>query len=164
MSLGQDTVTAEAQTLMDEARQRDPLASRLLQASGAMAVLGGLLMFLGGVTSHSVALWILPMLQQEVIGKLSGPLEIGSTLAVDVIVALVSLGGITVVGGGLSLLLGRRSIGRTLIALGGAAGFLGLSLALGYTVLVSGLGGVGAHAGYWAGVVLAIVARRLAKG
>ncbi len=121
-------------------------------------------MFLGGVTSHSVVQWILPMLQQEVVAKLSGPIQTGTTITVDVIASLVSLGGITVVLGGLSLLLGRRSIGRMLIALGGGAGFLGLSLALGYTVLTSGPGSVSAHAGYWAGVVLAVMARRLAKG
>jgi len=129
-----------------------------------MAVLGGLMMFLGGVTSHSIALWILPMLEQDVLTKLPSPVSTGATLAVDLIAVLVSLGGVTVVLGGLSLFLGRRSIGRTLVALGGGAGFLGLSLALGYTVFVSGLASVGAHAGYWAGVVLAVVARRLAKG
>ncbi len=150
---------------MDAGRQLDPLASRLLlYASGTLAVVGGLLMFLGGVASHSLALWILPMLEQDVLAKLPAPVETGATLAVDIIAVLVSLGGITVVSGGLSLLLGRRSIGRTLIALGGGAGLLGLSLALGYTVLVSGIASVSAHVGYWAGVVLAVIARRVAKG
>jgi hypothetical protein len=78
-----------------------------------------------------------------------------------VIDALVSLGGITGVAGGLSLFLGRRTVGRTLIALGGGAGFLGLSLALGYTVFVSGLASLASHVGYWVGVVLAVLARRL---
>ncbi|HUH99664.1 MAG TPA: hypothetical protein VLY65_01350 [Nitrososphaerales archaeon] len=140
------------------------MASRLLlYASGTIAVLGGLLMFLGGVTSHSLVLWILPMLQQEVLTRLPAPIETAARVAVDIIALLVSLGGITVVLGGLALLLGRRSTGRTLIALGGAAGVLGLSLALGYTVLVSGLGSVGPHAGYWVGVAVAVVARRLAR-
>ncbi len=140
------------------------MASRLLFASGIIAIVGGLLIFLGGITSHSLALWILPMLEQDVLTKLPSPIDTGATIFVDIIAALVSLGGITVVFGGLSLLAGRRSVGRTLIALGGGAGLLGLSLALGYTVVVSGLSSVTAHAGYWTGVVLAVVARRLAKG
>jgi hypothetical protein len=139
------------------------LASRyLLYVSGAAAILGGLLMFLGGVTAHSFALWILPMLNEEILTQLPAPLQTEAVLAVGVIAALVSLGGLTVVFGGISLLLRRRSIGRVLIALGGGAGLIGLSLALGYTVLVNGLGSVTTHAGYWTGVVLAVVARRLA--
>lgn len=138
-----------------------PRRSRLY-VSGAIAVLGGLLMFLGGVTSHSIALWILPMLNQEVLARLPQPVETGAVLVVDIIAALVSLGGLTVIFGGVSLMLGRRSIGRALVALGGGAGLIGLSLALGYTVLVSGLGSVTSHVGYWVGVVLAVVARRVA--
>lgn len=139
------------------------MASRpRLRVSGTIAILGGLLMFLGGVTTHSLALWILPMLNEEILARLPAPAQTGATLAIESIAALVSLGGLTVVFGGISLLLGRRSIGRVLIALGGGAGLVGLLLALGYSVLVSGLASVGAHAGYWAGVVLAVVARRLA--
>ena len=139
-------------------------ARNRLYASGTMAVAGGLLMFLGGVASHSILLWILPLLQQQVVADLPGPTQTGTTLFVDVIATLVSLGGITVVFGGLLLFGGRRSTGRTLIALGGGAGFLGLALALGYTALESGLSSVAAHAGYWLGVVLAVLARRFAKG
>ena len=133
-----------------------------LYVSGAIAILGGLLMFLGGVTSHSIALWILPMLNQEVLARLPQPAQTGAVLLVDIIAALVSLGGLTVIFGGVSLLLGRKSIGRALVALGGGAGLIGLSLALGYTVLVSGFGSVTSHVGYWLGVVLAVVARRVA--
>ena len=144
--------------------QRGGLASRtVLRASGAVAVLGGLLMFLGGVTSHSVVLWILPTLRQEVLTRLPTAVQGEATLAVEAIAGLVSLGGITVVAGGLSLLLGRKTTGRTLVALGGGAGFLGLSIALGYTAVVSGLGSVASHTGYWVGVVLAVAARRLAS-
>ncbi len=140
------------------------LAGRfLLYASGTIAILGGLLMFLGGVTTHSFALWILPMLSEEILTQLPAPIQPEAILAVDVIAALVSLGGLTVVLGGVSILLGRRSIGRTLIALGGGAGLLGLLLALGYAVLVNGLASVSSHVGYWTGVVLAVIARRMAR-
>ena len=139
------------------------MASRfLLYVSGGIAIVGGLLMFLGGVTTKSIALWILPMLNEEILARLPAPIQTEAVLAVDVIAALVSLGGLTVVLGGISLVLRRKSIGRVLIALGGGAGLIGLSLALGYTVLVSGLGNVAGHLGYWTGVVLAVVARRLA--
>lgn len=119
-------------------------------------------MFSGGVTSHSVALWILPMLHQEVLSKLPQPAAMGATLAVDCIALLVALGGLTVISGGFTLLARRKTLGRTLIALGGGAGLIGLGLALGYTVMESGIGSVGTHAGYWVGVVLAVVARRAA--
>jgi len=149
---------------MLESGKARPLADRLLlYASGTIAIVGGLLMFLGGVTTHSFALWILPMLNQEILARLPAPTQTWATLAIDFIAVLVSLGGVTVVFGGISLLLGRRSIGRVLIALGGGAGIVGLLLALGYTVLVSGLASVSGHAGYWTGVVLAVVARRLAS-
>lgn len=134
----------------------------LLLASGAVAIVGGFLMFSGGVTPHSIALWILPMLHQQVLSKLPQPAVMGATLAVDFIALLVALGGITVIFGGLFLLAGRKTTGRTFIALGGGAGLLGLSLALGYTVIVSGVGSVGSHVGYWVGVVLAVIARRVA--
>jgi hypothetical protein len=148
--------------VLDSGKARSLANRLLLYASGTMAIIGGLLMFLGGVTAHSLALWILPMLNEEVLTRLPTSTQTGAILAIDFIAALVSLGGVAVVFGGASLLLGRRSIGRVLIALGGGAGIIGLLLALGYSVLVSGLTSVSGHAGYWAGVVLAVVARRLA--
>jgi hypothetical protein len=149
--------------MLDSGKARS-LASRrhLLYASGTTAIIGGLLMFLGGVTNHSLVLWILPMLNEEILTRLPAPTQPEATLAIDFIAALVSLGGVTVVFGGISLLLRRRSIGRMLIALGGGAGIIGLVLALGYAVFVSGLASVSAHVGYWTGVVLAVLARRLA--
>ncbi len=130
--------------------------------SGTIAIVGGLLMFLGGVVSHSITLWILPMLREEILARLPTTVQTEAILGIDIIAALVSLGGLTVVVGGTSILLGRRTIGRVLIALGGGAGFIGLLLALGYTVMVNGLGSISTHVGYWAGVVLAVIARRLA--
>jgi hypothetical protein len=119
-------------------------------------------MFLGGVASHSIALWILPMLQDQIQAHLPAPVDEGAILAINVIAALVSLGGITVILGGISLLLGHKSIGRMLVALGGGAGVIGLLLALGYYLMVNGPEGVSSHVGYWAGVALAVVARWIA--
>jgi hypothetical protein len=63
---------------------------------------------------------MLPILRQQVVSKLPQPAAMGATLAVDFIALLVVLGGITVIFGGGFFLLGmRRTIGRTLIALGG---------------------------------------------
>ena len=120
------------------------------------------MMLLGGLASHSLALWILPLLQDEILSHLPSPAGSAAILAIDVIALLVSLGGITVIFGGILLLLKHRSTGRLLIAFGGGAGFIGLLLALGYYVVVNGPTGVGNHAGYWAGVVLAVIARWLA--
>jgi hypothetical protein len=138
------------------------LANRLLPLSGATAIVGGLLMFLGGVTSHSITLWILPTLKQEILTHTPATVHAEALLAIGIIAALVSLGGITVIFGGLLLLAKRRSTGRLLIAMGGGAGLIGLCLALGYYLYVNGPAGVSAHAGYWIGLVLAVVARRVA--
>jgi hypothetical protein len=138
------------------------LVSLRLFACGVLAVVGGLLMFLGGVTAHSLALWILPMLRQQVLTKLPPTVQAASSMVIDVIAALVSLGGITVAIGGVILIFGRRTTGRLLIALGGGAGLLGLAGALGYTLIVSGPASIGDHVGYWVGLVMAVAARRFA--
>ncbi|MDG6926347.1 MAG: hypothetical protein JRN09_07310 [Nitrososphaerota archaeon] len=134
----------------------------ILPASGVIAVLGGALMILGGLATNSLFLWILPLLRQEILDRIPSPANSAAELAVYIIALLVSLGGVTVILGGIPLLAGHRTTGRLLVALGGGAGFIGLILALGYYTWVNGIGGVGAHAGYWAGVVLAVIARWLA--
>jgi hypothetical protein len=134
----------------------------LLAASGAITVFGGLLMLFGGVANHSIALWILPILKQEILSHVSASVDSDAVLAIDVIAVLVSLGALNVIIGGIFLLLGSRSIGRLLVALGGAAGLIGLLLAFGYYVLVNGVTGVDAHAGYWVGFILAVSGRWLA--
>ena len=119
-------------------------------------------MLLGGLVSHSLVLWILPLLQQEVVLHLPAPVSSSITLALDATALLVSLGGVTVILGGLALLGMRRTTGRLLIALGGGAGFIGLLVALGFYVWTNGIAGLDAHVGYWAGAVLAVVARWIA--
>ena len=53
---------------------------------------------------------------------------------------VLTLGGVTVVMGGLAVLLGHKTIGRVLVALGGGASFIGLLISLGYTVFTAGAG------------------------
>jgi len=115
-------------------------------------------MLLGGLASHSLVLWILPLLQQEAIARLPSPVSSTIMLVLDVVALLVTLGGITVIFGGLALLGKHRTTGRLLIALGGGAGFLGLLVALGFYVWTNGIAGVEAHVGYWVGVILAVIA------
>src|SRR5690349_24994226 len=84
----------------------------LLSASGVVAIVGGALMILGGVVNHSLALWILPLLQQEILIRLPSNERSAGELAVNTIAFVVSLGGISVIAGGMSLVLTHRSIGR----------------------------------------------------
>jgi len=119
-------------------------------------------MIFGGIASHSLVLWILPLLQQEILDHLPSPAGPAARVSVDLIALLVSLGGVTVIFGGISLILSHRTAGRLLVALGGGAGFIGLLLALGYYALVNGVSGITDHSGYWLGVLLAAVARWLA--
>jgi hypothetical protein len=135
----------------------------LLAASGVVTIFGGLLMLFGGVANHSIALWILPILKQEILAHVSASVYSEAALAIDVIAVLVSLGALNVILGGIFLLLGSRSIGRLLVGLGGAAGLIGLLLALGYYIVVNGVTGVDAHAGYWVGFILAVSGRWLAS-
>jgi hypothetical protein len=128
---------------------RDRMVNRIiLPVSGVIAIMGGCLMILGGLASHSLVLWILPLLQQEIVAHVPAPTSSAANLAVEIIALLISLGGLTVIFGGVLLVAMRRSSGRVLIALGGGAGFIGLLLALGYYVWVNGLAGVDAHIGY----------------
>lgn len=86
-------------------------------------------------------------------------------VAITIVEVIIALGGLTVLAGGLVILLRHTTIGRILIFLGGGAGFLGLLVSFGYSVYkLGGLDPVLAYLPYWVGVVMAILARRMARG
>ncbi len=133
-------------------------------ASGMLAIAGGVLMVASGYASRGLLLTALGFVESD-LGRYLGGIE-GLTvgIAIDIVVFLIALGGVTVVFGGLTLLLRHRTIGRLLIMLGGGAGFLGLAVTFGFAAFRLGLSGALAYADYWVGLVLAIIARRVAKG
>jgi hypothetical protein len=120
-------------------------------------------MLTNGFVTHSLLLTTIGVVEGEVPRFIGGILGLSASLAIWVIAALISLGGFTVITGGLLVLLGHRSVGRLLIALGGGAGFVGLLIAFGYTTYSIGLSAAIGNAPYWIGVVFAAVGRRVAK-
>ncbi len=85
------------------------------------------------------------------------------TFSIQIITILVALGGVAVIAGGILIIAGRIRVARLLITVGGGAGFLGLSVAIGYSALTVGPWSIVTHFEYWTGVVLAVIARWLAK-
>ena len=137
-------------------------ASRI--ASLALAVVGGAMMAFGGVANHSFLLTVLSLVQSNLTNYLSGTTLFIVQVSIVVISLLIGLGGLTVAAGGILIFTGHRTLGRLLIALGGGAGFLGLLISFGYTAFTVGVASALAHSIYWVGLILAVVARRIAKG
>ena len=134
-------------------------------AAGGLAALGGLLMLGSGYVSRGFLYTALGFAEPNISHFLSGAYASAAVLAITVVQAIIALGGITVTAGGLAILSGHTTVGRTLIWLGGGAGFLGLLIGFGYSVYK--LGGVDPVLGYlpyWVGLAMAIVGRRFAKG
>lgn len=129
-----------------------------------MAILGGALMLANGLGTRSFLLTALSLLGGEIPQYLGGLAGLTATLVVDIIALLIALGGVTVALGGFSMLLRHVTTGRTLVLLGGGAGFFGLLISFAYTTLTFGLERAVSSAPYWLGLVLAIIARRLVKG
>ena len=133
--------------------------------AGALAVVGGALMLAGGYSSRGFLYTALGFAEPRFSDFLSGAELSAAVVAVSVLQAVIALGGLTVLIGGLMVVARHTTTGRVLIWLGGGAGFVGLLLGFGYSVYRLGdLGPVLAYLPYWVGLVLAIVGRRLAKG
>ena len=132
-----------------------------LVVGGILAMVGGALMVYSGYASHSI---LYQAIGQEVPVYLSGWELSTASLAISVLELLNALGGITVFVGGLVLLSGHGRTGRIVILLGGGAGLIGLLVAFGYSAFKLGLSQTLSYAPYWVGLILAVAARRVAKG
>lgn len=131
---------------------------------GTLAVVGGFLMVVSGYTSSGLLFTALGYAQQEIPAYLTGFAESAATLGVTILELLIALGGITVLVGGLIILIRHTRTGRVLIYLGGGAGLLGLLVSFGYTGYRLGFNQTLAYAPYWVGLAMAVASRRLAKG
>lgn len=118
----------------------------------------------GGLVNHSFLLSLLGILSKELSIYIGGTTGEVASVAITTISILITLGGVTVAIGGLLILIKHVTTGRTFIALGGGAGFLGLLVSFGYVAFTSGVASAIDHSVYWIGVVLAVIARRVAKG
>ncbi len=121
-------------------------------------------MAIGGVANHSFLLTLLSLIEANLSNYLSGTWLYLVQLSILVVSLLIGLGGLTVAAGGVLILTRHRTLGRLLIALGGGAGFLGLLISFGYTSFTMGITSALDHSIYWVGLILAVIARRIAKG
>jgi hypothetical protein len=135
-----------------------------LWASGALAVVGGLLMLASGYSSRGFLYTALGYAVPEISTYLSGVEASAAVIAISLLELIIALGGLTVLVGGLVILTGHTTTGRTLVYLGGGAGFLGLLISFGFSAYKLGLDPVLGYLPYWVGLFMAIVGRRLAKG
>jgi len=136
-----------------------------LWAGGSLAIVGGLLMLGSGYSSRGFLYTALGYAEPHVSQFLQGIAASAAILAITLVEFAIALGGITVVAGGLVILVRHTTMGRTLIYLGGGAGFLGLLISFGLSVYrLGGLDPVLSYLPYWVGLVLAVVGRRISKG
>lgn len=136
-----------------------------LYLSGALGVVGGLLMFGSGFVSRGFLYTALGLAEPHISSILSGVEASVAVIAITVVETVIALGGLTVALGGLLIFVRHITIGRILIFLGGGAGFLGLLVSFGYSVYrLGGLDPVLSYLPYWVGLLMAIFARKLAKG
>lgn len=117
---------------------------------------------LSGFETHGFFISIIYYVSVNLASHLPSILQRLMSLVFGFLSILISLGGITVIAGGVALLARHSWLGRMLIALGGGAGFVGLAIGLAYYSFVSGLSGTVLHIEYWIGVGLAATARWLA--
>jgi len=135
----------------------------LVRLGGVLALFAGFLIATGGFSSHSFLLDLVALAKGEIPALLSGAPGALAQTALFLLALIISLGGITVMVGGVALLYRHSTAGRLLIALGGGAGFIGLIFGVGYSLITQGLSSLSLHVYYWLGVLLAAIARWLAK-
>lgn len=128
-----------------------------------LALAGGFLIVASGLSAHGFLLFVVDFLKDKVPNYLLGLTGEFASLAIQVLAVLIAMGGITVILGGIAVLSGHFFTGRLLIALGGGAGFLGLAITMAYWALTMGLPTIITHSEYWIGVILAVIARSLAR-
>ena len=116
-----------------------------------------------GLAAHGFLLSVLSFLKDKVANYPLGLTGEFASLTIQVLTLLIALGGITVILGGIAILFGRLFTARLMITLGGGAGFLGLAITIAYSALTMGLSTIITHSEYWIGVILAVIARSLAK-
>jgi len=122
-------------------------------------------MLVSGYTSRGFLYTALNLAEPHISDFLSGTAASAAVLAVTILELVIALGGLTVIIGGLTLLTRHTTTGRSLVYLGGGAGFLGLLVSFGYSAYK--LGGIDpalAYIPYWVGLALAISGRWLARG
>lgn len=135
------------------------------KSAAGIAVLAGALLIIAN-TSGSAG--ILGLAIEFVIVRVGGDVSNFLSQVLGILDYVGSLGGVSVIGGGILVYAGRRTIGRFVIGLGAGMGVFGLlfilgsSLLQGFTYTLSLLI-VMSQSIAWIGVILSIVAALLAR-
>ena len=133
--------------------------------AGGLALVGGVLMLASGYSSRGFLYTALGYAEPRVSDLLSGAYASAAALAITLVEGVIALGGLTVMIGGLAIILRFVTVGRVLVWLGGGAGFLGLIIGFGYSAYRLGsFAPVLGYLPYWIGLAMAIAGRTLAKG
>jgi hypothetical protein len=102
--------------------------------AGALSLAAGVCFILGGVSGagmwRDMAGWAAPTL-----GDLQGPV----TQLLLVVASIATLGGILVIGGGISILAQRVFLGQLMVLVGGGTGLTGLVISLGVPIWQGGV-------------------------
>ena len=128
---------------------------------GILAIIGGSLIMNSGFGTRSFIITVLSYSDQKFGSGLPDLARLTFNAAIFVLSAVIALGGLVAVLGGLLVLLKHRTMGKLLIALGGGMGFLGILISMGYDVVTTGLRVLATHFEYWIGIVIASVGRYL---
>jgi hypothetical protein len=131
-------------------------------AGGVFAIVGGLLVMQSGVSTRSFLLSVASYSYERLGGGLPGIARSSIDVALFALGALIALGGLLAVLGGVLVILRHRLSGKMLIALGGGMGFLGIAISMGYDVFADGVSALYLHVQYWVGIVIASIGRYLA--
>ena len=136
----------------------------VLIASGVLGIFGGALIVTSGYRTQGLLLSTMDYANQHFGSRLPSTLEFLTGASIAIFAGIIALGGILVIIGGAIVIAGHTTTGRLLIALGGGVGFIGIATAIGFNVVATmGFDSILSHTDYWVGVVIASVARYLAK-
>ena len=133
--------------------------------AGALSAFGGGLMLASGYSSRGFLYTALGYAEPSISRILSGSAASAATLAIAAVEAVIALGGLSVLLGGLFIIADHITTGRLMIYFGGGAGFLGLLVSFGYSAYrLGGIDPVLSYLPYWIGLAMAVTGRHLAKG
>ena len=140
-----------------------PRSDTRVRFGGVLAIVGGILIVVSGFVIRGFTLTVLDWLTANAPKYLPSNIIPLLVVVLEILGALIALGGITVIFGGIVILSGHLFFGRLLIALGGGTGLIGFLISLGYSLFTTGPSSIIVHVEYWAGIVIVVVARWLAK-
>jgi hypothetical protein len=130
---------------------------------GGLAIVAGFLILLSGFRTQSFLASTVPYFEQKLGSYIPYLAQVTIDAALLVLSFIIALGGLAVILGGVLILLKHLTTGKLLMALGGGVGFIGIAIALGYSIYTSGFGILVDHIDYWIGLAVASIARYVAK-